>query len=177
MMKSTSGAALAAALLLAACGPAQPAQTEAASAPTQTAAAPAQPAEPEAVNGWREYLLRDGVIQVQPAKWKTESITIPISANGELEYTLQMKKGDAIVYSITYGDIEHAGMMVSEFHGHTPQVDGVGDLMFYSKSGGTTQHGSFVAPWDGVHGWYLKNDSGKPVGVKLDVAGFYEHAT
>ena len=62
-------------------------------------------------------------------------------------------------------------MMLTEFHGHTKQVDGVGDLMFYSKTGGSPQSGVFTAPWDGIHGWYLKNDSPKDVVVKL--AGFY----
>ena len=50
-------------------------------------------------------------------------------------------------------------MMLTEFHGHTEQVDGVGDLMFYSKTGGSPESGVFTAPWDGIHGWYLKNDS------------------
>jgi hypothetical protein len=173
-MRLMSGAALAGAVLFAACSPQQSAQPEAA----QTATASAEPAVPEAANGWREYPLRDGVIEIQPAKWKTEEITIPIAAGGELEYKLAMKKGEAIVYSITYGDLEHPGLMVSEFHGHTPKAaDGNGDLMFYSKTGGATQHGSFSAPWDGIHGWYLKNDSGKPVAVKLEVAGFYDHTS
>jgi hypothetical protein len=182
-MKPTSRAAqsvagLAAALVFASCGPQGGAEREAAATPTETASASAEPAVPEAVNGWREYPLRDGVIQIQSARWKTETITIPIAANGELEYKLAMKKDEAIVYSISYGDLEHPGLMVSEFHGHTPKgSDGNGDLMFYSKTGGATQHGSFAAPWDGIHGWYLKNDSGKPVAVKLEVAGFYEHTS
>jgi len=33
--------------------------------------------------------------------------------------------------------------------------------------------GVFTAPWDGIHGWYLKNDSPKDVVVKLELAGFY----
>jgi hypothetical protein len=63
--------------------------------------------------------------------------------------------------------------MVSEFHGHTPQGNGVGDLMFYSKSDGSPQSASFTAPWDGIHGWYLKNESPSDVVVKLELAGFY----
>jgi hypothetical protein len=138
--------------------------------------AAAAPAIPEAVNGWREYPLRDGVIKTQPAKWKSETIDIPVPGNGgELEYKLGMKKGDGIVYAISYGDLEHPGMMVSEFHGHTEKgADGNGDLMYYSKTGGSTENGSFSAPWDGIHGWYLKNDSPKDVTVKLEIAGFYE---
>ena len=64
-------------------------------------------------------------------------------------------------------------MMEVEFHGHTEQVDGAGDLMFYAKTGGSPQSGTFTAPWDGIHGWYLKNDSTKDVVVKLELAGFY----
>jgi hypothetical protein len=164
MVKSMAGAALLAAL--AACN----AQT-----PPETAAAPAEPAVPPAVNGWREYPLREGVIKVQPAKWTSETINIPIQRGGELEYKLTMREGDTIVYSISYPELETPGLMVVEFHGHTPKdASGVGDLMFYSKTAGVTEHGSFTAPWDGIHGWYLKNDSQKDLVAKLEVAGFYQ---
>ena len=45
--------------------------------------------------------------------------------------------------------------------------------MFYSKTGGSPQNGVFTAPWDGIHGWYLKNESAKDVVVTLELAGFY----
>jgi len=166
-------AAISAVALLAACTQGT-AKGDAADPAPETAAAAL--AIPEAVNGWREYPLRDGVIKIQPAKWKSETIDILVPGNGgELEYKLGMKKGDGIVYAISYGALEHPGLMVSEFHGHTEKgADGNGDLMYYSKAGGSAQNGSFSAPWDGIHGWYLKNDSQKDVTVKLEVAGFYE---
>jgi hypothetical protein len=165
------GAALV--LTLAACG-GQDTTTPDAAKPEAAAAPP----RPEAVNGWREYPLAEGVIKTHPSKWKTETIDIPVAAGKDLEYKLEMKKGDAIVYAVTYGALEHPGLMVSEFHGHTPKgSDGTGDLMFYSKSSGAPQNGSFAAPWDGIHGWYLKNDSTKDVVVKLEVAGFFEHVS
>jgi len=85
-----------------------------------------------------------------------------------------MKQGETLVYHIAYGQLSDPARMVSEFHGHTPQVDGVGDLMFYAKTGGQPQSGSFTAPWDGIHGWYLKNESAAEVTVTLELAGFYE---
>ena len=148
------------------------AETASKEAPT---AAPSVPAIPDAVNGWREYPLRDGVISIQPARWRTDTIDIPVPAKDELEYKLAMKKGQGIVYAISYSDLAHPGLVVSEFHGHTEKgADGNGDLMFYSKTGGTAENGVFQAPWDGIHGWYLKNDSDKDIVVKLEVAGFYE---
>jgi hypothetical protein len=157
---------------LAGCGPEAPAAASGASA---SEAGAGEPAVPEAVNGWREYPLRDGVISLQPARWRNDTIDIPVPAGGDLEYKLAMGEGQGLVYTITYGDLEHPGLMVTEFHGHTEKgADGTGDLMFYSKTGGSAESGVFRAPWDGIHGWYLKNDSTKDVVVKLEVAGFYE---
>ena len=131
-------------------------------------------AQPPVVNGWREYPLREGVIAIRPEKWRTDTVDITVPAGKGLEYKLSMKKGETLVYSISYGSLTDSTTMISEFHGHTPQVNGVGDLMFYSKTGGTPQSGSFTAPWDGIHGWYLKHDSASGVVVKLELAGFYE---
>ncbi len=128
---------------------------------------------PAAVNGWREYPLRDGVISIQPAKWRTDKILVPVRAGQGLEYKLTMKKGEGLVYNISYGALSDPKLMVVEFHGHTKQVDGVGDLMFYSKTGGSPESGVFTAPWDGIHGWYLKNNSPKDVVAILELAGFY----
>jgi hypothetical protein len=128
---------------------------------------------PPVVKGWREYPLRDGVISIQPAKWRTDKILVPVKAGQGLEYKLTMKKGEGLVYNISYGALSDPKLMVVEFHGHTKQVDGVGDLMFYSKTGGSPESGVFTAPWDGIHGWYLKNDSPKDVVAILELAGFY----
>jgi hypothetical protein len=136
-------------------------------------AAPETQSVPQAVNGWREYPLRDGVISIQSAKWRTDKVLVPVRAGQGLEYKLTMKKGEGLVYNISYGALSDPKLMIVEFHGHTKQVDGVGDLMFYSKTGGSPESGVFTAPWDGIHGWYLKNDSPKDVVAILELAGFY----
>jgi len=159
--------AVLAAVMLSACGAADvPAK------PAETASAPA-PALPPAVDGWREYPLRDGVISIQPAKWRTDVIDVPVPAGKGLEYKLEMKAGEGVVYGVSYQGLDHPGLMVVEFHGHTEKIDGVGDLMFYSKTGGSPESGTFVAPWDGIHGWYFRNDSAKDVVARLELAGFY----
>jgi hypothetical protein len=139
-------------------------------------AASSEPKIPPAVNGWREYPLREGVISIKPAKWRTDTIEVPVPMGKDLEYKLTMKAGDTLVYNVRFGALADPTQMTSEFHGHTPQVNGVGDLMFYAKTGGSPQSGTFTAPWDGIHGWYLKNDSKGDVVVTLELAGFYELA-
>lgn len=173
-MKRIAAALAGASLLLAACGEQGAAAPDAAVPSAETEAAPVAPAVPEVVNGWREYPLPEtGVVSIQPGKWRTDVIDVPVAAGKGLEYKLTMKKGEGLVYNISYGALAHPGLMVVEFHGHTEQVDGVGDLMFYSKTGGSPQSGVFTAPWDGIHGWYLKNEGDKDVVVRLELAGFY----
>ena len=157
--------------LCAAC--AEQATVPSGAAPPAQVAVPVAAAVPEAVKGWREYPLRDGVVSIQSAKWRTDTVHVPVPAGDGLEYKLTMKKGEGLVYNIAYGTLADPGLMLTEFHGHTEQVDGVGDLMFYSKTGGSPQSGVFTAPWDGIHGWYLKNDSPSEVVVTLELAGFY----
>lgn len=171
-MKSLIAAVSGLALLAVACAEQKPAET--AAAEPVPATAPETAAVPPVVDGWREYPVRDGVISIQPAEWRTDKIDVAVPAGKGLEYKLTMKKGQGVVYNVSYANLEHPGMMVVEFHGHTEQVDGAGDLMFYSKTGGTPESGTFMAPWDGIHGWYLKNDSGKDVVATLELAGFYE---
>lgn len=167
---ATAATSIVMALALSACG--QQATVEPA---VET---PPAAATPEPVDGWIEYPSSDAVARVQAARWRTDTINIPVSANGgQLEYKLSMKKGDVVAYAISYGDLKDPAAMVSELHGHTPQrADGIGDLMYYSKTDGTAQNGQLTAPWDGVHGWYLKNTSDRDVVVKLELAGFYEIA-
>ncbi len=157
--------------LLTGCGGQTPATAVA--APDTVAPVAVAEAVPVAVKGWREYPLRDGVLSLQSGKWRTDTIDVPVKAGEGLEYKVEMKAGQGLVYNVSYEGLEHPGLMVVEFHGHTPQVDGVGDLMFYSKTGGSPESGVFTAPWTGIHGWYLKNDSAKDVVARLELAGFY----
>jgi hypothetical protein len=86
----------------------------------------------------------EGLHITRSAAWRTDEIDIPVPANGgDLEYKLAMRKGDVVVYSISYPGLAHPGLFVTEFHGHTEKgPDGVGDLMFYSKTGGSEEHGA-----------------------------------
>jgi hypothetical protein len=110
-------------------------------------------------------------------KRRTDTVAVRVPTGKGLEYKLTMNEGDTLVYDISFGDLADPAKMISEFHGHTEQVDGVGDLMFYSKTGGSPQSGAFTAPWDGIHGWYLKNDSPADVVVTLELSGFYQLGT
>jgi hypothetical protein len=124
---------------------------------------------------WNELPLADGVFREHETDYRADVIDIPLAAGGELEYKLGIKEGDSIVYRWDAVDLADPAELYAEFHGHTERVGGApGDLMFYRKAAGGTERGALVAPFTGIHGWYLRNDSGEPLVVRLRVAGFYE---
>jgi hypothetical protein len=123
---------------------------------------------------WNELPLADGVFREYAADYRTDVIDIPLEAGEELEYKLGLNEGDSIVYQWDAVDLKDPEVLWAEFHGHTPPVNNVGDLMFYRKAFGATERGVLVAPFSGIHGWYLRNDGDKAIVVRLKVAGFYE---
>ena len=123
---------------------------------------------------WNELPLPEGVFREYTTDYRTDVIEIPLGPLEELEYKLGLNEGDAIVYQWDAVDLKDPEMLWAEFHGHTPPVNNAGDLMFYRKATGATERGTLVAPFTGIHGWYLRNDGEQPIVVQLKVAGFYE---
>ena len=125
----------------------------------EEAAAPAPPA-----SDWNELPLAAGVFTDRTAggaAYRRDVIAIPVAANGgALEYKLQMNAGDSIVYSWTVEGLPDPALLLSEFHGHTEREgDAQGDLMFYRRETGAAETGAMTAPFTGIHGWYLENNS------------------
>lgn len=123
---------------------------------------------------WNEMELPEGVFREHATDYRSDVIDIPLEAGGELEYKLGLNQGDSIVYQWDAVDLEDPGLLYAEFHGHTEPVNGAGDLMFYRKAHGGSERGVLTAPFTGIHGWYLRNESEGPIVVRLKVAGFYE---
>jgi hypothetical protein len=68
-----------------------------------------------------------------------------------------------------------------DFHGHSLPTPGAQNpeikVTRLHEDVGTSANGALIAPYDGLWGWYLQNQSGGPVVVKLQIAGYYEIAT
>ena len=94
----------------------------------------------------------------------------------ELEYKVRMKAGAVMVYSWTVEGMDYPDEFYFDFHGETPVGPGVPEAIVveYQKGTAGESHGMLVAAIDGVHGWYLQNQSGATVVVHLRLSGFYE---
>ena len=92
----------------------------------------------------------------------------------ELEYKIKMKEGATLVYSWTVENLDVPDDFYVDFHS---QSDPTPDVKVTSHQKGTSivrADGALVAPFTGIHGWYLQNSSVKPVVFRVKLAGFYE---
>ena len=113
--------------------------------------------------------------------YRTDTVSIPLAAAGdperkdELEYKVRMKVGDSMVYSWTAPGVAKPEEFYFDFHGETPAGPNnpKATVVEYRQATGVASNGVLIAPIQGVHGWYLQNQSEKPVVVKLKVSGFY----
>jgi hypothetical protein len=109
----------------------------------------------------------------QGAAWKSEVYEIPVAAGKSLEHMLRMNEGDMIVYNWTVAMNEPA-LLTAEFHGHTERTGTEpGTVMFYTQHKDGEESGTLRAPFTGVHGWYLNNESTQDVVIRLEVAGYF----
>jgi hypothetical protein len=124
---------------------------------------------------WIDVPLPENVFYDAEPKYVSDTVEIPLLANSDLEYMLDMRKGNAVAYRWEAFDLTNPESLLAEFHGHTIRTsEEPGDVMFYKQGRGDSSNGYLVAPFDGVHGWYLSNETSNDITVLLTLSGFYE---
>ena len=95
-------------------------------------------------------------------------IEIPLKVDEDLEYKVRMKAGETIVYSWSVDN----GKAYYDFHAASEPAGR--DLRYKEEQEGSANgHGSLVAPFNGIHGWYWLNLEDHPIVITLRVSGFY----
>jgi hypothetical protein len=134
-------------------------------APEAKSAAPAAPGQAAtAAVAAREYQV----------PFRTDTIDIPLKSaeetGSELEYKVQMKTGQTLVYSWSVAAPPEE--FYTDFHSEMRPAPK--ETVVSHKAGvGIAANGTLTAPFDGIHGWYFQNQSVKPVVVHLKISGFY----
>jgi len=103
-----------------------------------------------------------------PVPFRTDEIKIPLKGDEELEYKVRMQPGGTLIYSWAV----NKGEVYYDFHGEPP--DDPKKSQSYGMGTGKKGNGSLIAPFAGIHGWFLQNQEGEPVVVTLRMSGFYE---
>lgn len=125
---------------------------------------------------WVTVPLTKNTYYESQREFSIQQFEILVLNQSALEFKLDINGGDVITYAWTV-DMDQPELLTVEFHGHTERKgDEPGTVMFYKVHKGAKEEGALVAPFSGIHGWYLKNDSEQDIYVQLQVAGFFEKA-
>lgn len=114
--------------------------------------------------------------------FRTDVFEIPLAADGDegrknaLEFKVRLPKGGTLLYSWEAEGLAVPEDLMFDFHGHTVAAEAKGAVQVaaYEKGSGTQANGSLSAPVDGIHGWYFRNRSDRPIKVRLRLSGFYQ---
>jgi hypothetical protein len=93
--------------------------------------------------------------------------TLPISGAMEFMYHLNVRGGMVYGWKAT-GEVE--------FDLHNEPTGKPEAAQSVEKGSAREQHGSYVAAYDGLHGWYWRNNTNQPVTIDLTASGFFRGA-
>jgi len=104
--------------------------------------------------------------------YRIDERTFELAPGEAVEYKFRLEEGATMLYSWSANN-----WVRSEMHS---EVDGApeGTAQFFEVEESTVQrHGSYTAPFDGIHGWYWLNEGSQPVTLRLYAAGFFTAST
>lgn len=111
-----------------------------------------------------------GPLSPRFANFRSDSREFTLAPGDGMEFKYDLDKGATMIY-------EWKADNFVEFDMHTEKANTrpvVSDS--FEKGEGVQKRGGYTAPYDGIHGWYWKNDSDKPVKITLRAAGFFTQA-
>ena len=108
------------------------------------------------------------VIIAHRSSYRLDRRTFELEPGAFVEYKYRLEEGRSMVYSWTASH-----WVRSEMHSEADGAE-AGTAQFFEVEEQTlARHGSYVAPFPGIHGWYWLNETDDTVTVTLDAAGFF----
>jgi hypothetical protein len=112
-----------------------------------------------------------GAIQAQSAPFRTEKIVFELGPYEFMEYKYRLEQNGSVLYSWA-----SSGPVIYDFHSEPDDApDGYAES--FEKGETAAAHGTYTAPFTGIHGWFWENPGTKTVTITLTSAGFYTAAT
>lgn len=102
---------------------------------------------------------------------REDSVIVNLAAGKGIEYKIDMLKYGKIKYEW----FTNEGTLFVDFHGEVKQKNPPKDEYYdsYTVAYSNNMVGSFMAPFEGKHGWYFKNRTPKDVQIKIRIKGQY----
>ena len=101
--------------------------------------------------------------------FRSDEMSLTLQPDEGSEIKVAMRKGEQFVFAW----VAEGGKVNFDMHGEQPNA-GDAFTSYWKDKQQTSAQGTFIAPFDGTHGWYWRNRGDKPVTVKVKVSGFYE---
>jgi hypothetical protein len=111
-----------------------------------------------------------GAISPQAAEYKVDTAEFVLGAYEFLEYKYRIEQGGAMVFSW-----EASRPVIYDFHSE-PDGAPEGYAESFDKAETAQAHGTYTAPFSGIHGWFWENPGADAVTIRLTSAGFYTSA-
>ena len=112
-----------------------------------------------------------GVLLPQNESHKTDVAEFTLQPKQTVEYKYRLDKDAAMVFSWSA-----TAPVIFDFHTE-PEGTASSASQSFLKGEATEGRGSYVAPYNGIHGWYWENTGTAPVTITLRSSGFYYAAT
>ena len=109
-------------------------------------------------------------LTVEEDVYHQDKVQFPLAPFESIEYKYALDQGQAVVYHWN-----SEGEVVFDLHseevGKEPE-----DSVSFSVGRGLGEQGTFVAPFDGIHGWFWENRGSAEVLVTLETTGYYAYS-
>ena len=100
-----------------------------------------------------------------------DSVEFPLAPFESVEYKYALDAGHGMVYSWVAED-----EVVFDFHSEKSgaPTSGESEVLSFAAGRSRQDHGSYVAAYAGVHGWFWENRGTRAVVVRLQSRGFFD---
>ena len=114
----------------------------------------------------------------QSGIYHRDSVPFPLAPFESVEYKYALEQGQSMVFTWQGMSASNDPQteLIYDMHSEEKGTDPKDSVTFDIGRAGSA-HGSFVAPFDGIHGWYWENRTGEDIVVELVTTGFYSKAT
>jgi hypothetical protein len=138
--------------------------------PPPATVAPARPDQRSSLLGtaMARLFIGSAAAQAAPAA-RNDETTISLRPNQGLEVKLDMRQGTRVTYTWSA-----TGPVNFDLHGEPPNPPRNFSHSYRNGRGSSGEQGDFTAAFDGTHGWFWRNRSGRDVTVTLRTSGDYQ---
>ena len=105
-------------------------------------------------------------VSLRTAPYRNDTLSLTLEPGKGAEIKAMLKAGDGIVFHWTA-----TGDVALDMHGERPDAKDTWTSYAVERLQREAS-GTFIAPFDGSHGWYWQNRGTEPVTVNIQVAGY-----